>query len=87
MHLDLLLLSFSVQTICMKYLYCSEVKNPKNPLSIIHLDLTLMRALPLEFTRRQAGPKLISLIKEASKPQPSTLGGKKKIKGYQVFFN
>lgn len=27
MHLDLLLVSFSVQTIFVKYLYCSEVKN------------------------------------------------------------
>lgn len=30
-----------------------------------------MMALSLEFTRRQAGPKLISLIKEASKEQSS----------------
>lgn len=44
-----------------------------------------MRALPLELTERQAGPKLISLIKEARKQKPSNL--KKKITKGHFFFN
>lgn len=81
MQLELFLLSFLVQSICIKYLYCSKIKTKQDQkktkttrtLSIIHCDLTLMKVLPVEFTRTQAGPKFISLIKEAIKQQPSNL--------------